>query len=765
MAGQNPRFTKPVYCSNCVLEHKGFGFAPPSGPVGARLTFVGEALGYEEAIAGEPFYGSAGGVLSRICHRAGIPRAHCRIANVVSCRPPQDWLAGSPWEHAAVAQCRQYLLPVLDSVPDGGCVVTLGATALGAVLQLAGQKGVTVKDFHGTVHEVRRADGTRYWVVPSFHPSHLQRGAMNLLEIVTQDLRVAWDIAHKGFQRSACELVVDPSPSWLDRWCGDHLQRIAADPDGTHLSIDTEFLEKTPGSDEGELLDWNSQSPMTRVNGGNSRGLGWTVPYAGEFIPVLQRFFEAVRLRAGWMWLWNKYADLDHLRAAGHRMDGIQAIDGMWLWKHIQTDVPRGLGFVAPLASDFGAWKHWAHIPGKDGEYAAGDGVQNWRVCMWLMKAALKLNLWDMFMRDWHERDLYVLRPAYEMGVPINRAELVAFHESNQQKLGGVLERIKETAAKGVLKPKAGYAKRPKSVACPDCVDKCPKCGCSGFDGICKNYGCEGDVTTAPVCPRCQSTRMVDIPPKTIMGAPKKGGGEAKQQYMMEGVRLVEADVEVEINICRTCGARSCGPKHRCPLPKITRPKKRRGQVEEPIAAAGSEQPVEVRVDPPVRPVAEIVRERVQQTRWFWQLPFNPDAPAQVLAYLAQQGIAAPIDKKKQKATTNKKALSDLAKQHKDDPFFQLQLDWKALQKVDAVYAVGTLALLDSDDRVHPEYLPIPSTLRDSARRPNLTNVVADKSGVQGLASGFRRVIEARDGVPKGVTQDEYERWEQRWTP
>jgi hypothetical protein len=185
--------------------------------------------------------------------------------------------------------------------------------------------------------------------------------------------------------------------------------------------------------------------------------------------------------------------------------------------------------------------------------------------------------------------------------------------------------------------------------------------------------------------------------------------------------------------------------------------------MEEGSGEATLESAVNAREDAPVRPVAQIATARIRCTRWFWKLPFNPDAPQQVLAYLAQQGIAAPIDKKKQKATTNKKALQDLAKQHAQDPFFQLQLDWKAVQKVDAVYAVGTKALLDRDNRVHPEYLPIPSTLRDSARKPNLTNVVADKAGVQGLASGFRRVIEARDGVPVGVTQEELAQWETRW--
>jgi len=70
---------------------------------------------------------------------------------------------------------------------------------------------------------------------------------------------------------------------------------------------------------------------------------------------------------------------------------------------------------------------------------------------------------------------------------------------------------------------------------------------------------------------------------------------------------------------------------------------------------------------------------------------------------------------------------------------------------------------MDADDRVHPEYLPIPSTLRDSARNPNLTNVVADKSGPQSLAAGFRRCVTARDGVPAIITPEEYAAWEAKW--
>jgi len=269
-------------------------------------------------------------------------------------------------------------------------------------------------------------------------------------------------------------------------------------------------------------------------------------------------------------------------------------------------------------------------------------------------------------------------------------------------------------------------------------------------------------------CTTCNgSGELPPTPPATILGKPKKGGGEAKQQYMLEGVRLVEREIEIDSTRCETCGAEDVQTKHRCPLPP--RPKRSRRSQSGP-ADGGRDASVLALVVPreatvpAVRPVARLVQARVRRTRYFWQLPFNPDAPAQVLAYLASRGIEAPIDRKRQAKTTNKKALADLAKQHRDDPFFQLELDWKAVQKVDATYAVGSLNRLDADDRLHPEFVPVPSTFRDACRNPNLQNVVADKAGPDGLASGFRRTVEARDGVPSGVTAEQLAAWEARWT-
>lgn len=694
--GATPKYAKPSTCEGCVLQHAGWGYAFPSGPVGARLTFVGESLGAEEAIHGEPFIGAAGSVLSRLCVRAGIDRAHARIANVVSCRPPENLLVGTGYEHAAIDRCRQYLQPVLDAVPRDGVVVPLGGTALRSVLNLHGAQGIDVKDFHGTVS--RSADD-RYWIVPTFHPSHLIRGAMNLLDVSTSDLMLARRVAQQGFTRTPFELVVDPPLDYVHVWVDETIRQILHDPDAVHVALDTEYAEKASGQDESEVVLGDTISPMTRINVARDGHTGITFPYRQPFISELERLLVGMQ-HGGWLWLWNKYADWEHLKHARHTTSGILALDAMWLWKYLQSDLPRGLGFVAAMASDFGPWKHWARTEGFQGRYAAADAIQTWRSAMWLLDGAQKTGLWDVFLRDWHERDTYVLRPAKDMGVPVDRPALEAFHADLQVKLGTILQRIKQIEIEGVYKPKEGYRKAPAS----------------------------------------------STPPASILGKPKKGGGEAKAAYMAEGIELVLREIETDVLVCLTCGDLPLSKKHRCTQPKAPKRVKGAPKPEKPAAL-----------------IPNVVEERRTVPRYFWRVPFNPDAGAQVIAYIEGRGYAAPIDKKTKKKTTNKAAMQALLEQYQDDPFFQLKLDWAAVQKVDATYAVGTLAILDTHSRVHPEVLPKPSTLRDSCVAPNLQNVVADKSGADGLASGFRKCIVAVDGRPPGVTDAELTDWAERW--
>ena len=70
--------------------HIVFGQGNPA----ARLMFVGEGPGQEEDLAGEPFVGAAGQLLTQIIEAIRLRREDVYIANVVKCRPPGNRAAG-----------------------------------------------------------------------------------------------------------------------------------------------------------------------------------------------------------------------------------------------------------------------------------------------------------------------------------------------------------------------------------------------------------------------------------------------------------------------------------------------------------------------------------------------------------------------------------------------------------------------------------------------------------------------------------------------
>ncbi|MFQ5751385.1 MAG: uracil-DNA glycosylase [bacterium] len=92
-------------CQNCRLSQSRTHFVFGTGNSEANLMCVGEAPGYEEDKAGEPFVGAAGQLLNRILAAIGFRREEVYIANMIKCRPPGN---RDP-EPEEVAECLPYL--------------------------------------------------------------------------------------------------------------------------------------------------------------------------------------------------------------------------------------------------------------------------------------------------------------------------------------------------------------------------------------------------------------------------------------------------------------------------------------------------------------------------------------------------------------------------------------------------------------------------------------------------------------------------------
>jgi uracil-DNA glycosylase len=184
----------------------------PSEEAGeARIAFVGEAPGAEEARMGRPFVGRSGRLLDEALAATGIERSRCLIANVFRYQPPgnkvghffasrarakrdglaldERWGAFGTSDRllAAFSGEIDHLARTLATFAPK-VVIALGRTPTWA---LTGRNGIL--DLRGRALPCRLLEGVS--VIPTFHPSFILRGQFNQLPVFRADLALAREIA------------------------------------------------------------------------------------------------------------------------------------------------------------------------------------------------------------------------------------------------------------------------------------------------------------------------------------------------------------------------------------------------------------------------------------------------------------------------------------------------------------------------------------------------------------------------------------------
>lgn len=133
----------------------------------AKLMFIGEAPGRNEAKTGRPFVGAAGKVLDQLLESAGMKREDVYITNIVKDRPPMN-RDPLPSEIDAYG-------PFLDRQIDiiqPSVIATLGRYAMGYVLGKfnVSEQSEPIGKMHGTVVDARASYGP-IQIAVLYHPA------------------------------------------------------------------------------------------------------------------------------------------------------------------------------------------------------------------------------------------------------------------------------------------------------------------------------------------------------------------------------------------------------------------------------------------------------------------------------------------------------------------------------------------------------------------------------------------------------------------
>lgn len=168
-------------CRDCGLCEKRATVVWGEGSLDAKVMFIGEGPGRDEDLAGRPFVGRSGRVLTDIIEKGmKLPRGEVYIANVVKCRPPGN-RDPRPEE---VEACSQYLTRQIEVIQPK-VIVAVGGVAGCALLRLPPKS----PGLRGKWHEY---DGVPLRVI--FHPSYLLRQRRHEGERTSADLTTWKDI-------------------------------------------------------------------------------------------------------------------------------------------------------------------------------------------------------------------------------------------------------------------------------------------------------------------------------------------------------------------------------------------------------------------------------------------------------------------------------------------------------------------------------------------------------------------------------------------
>lgn len=137
------------------------------GSHNAKIMFIGEAPGKNEAESGRPFCGAAGEILDQLLEHINLDRKKVYVTNIVKDRPPGN---RDP-SQKEIALYSPFLTQQINIIKPK-VIATLGRFSMEFVMKLLGleDKLGKISQIHGQVFKAKAEFG-KVKIVPLFHPA------------------------------------------------------------------------------------------------------------------------------------------------------------------------------------------------------------------------------------------------------------------------------------------------------------------------------------------------------------------------------------------------------------------------------------------------------------------------------------------------------------------------------------------------------------------------------------------------------------------
>lgn len=319
---------------------------------GSKIMLVGEAPGKQEDITGLPFMGASGQELTNMLSDAGINRNECSLTNVFHDRPPNNDL--SAWYVSkkeggvgpAIAKGKFFTLEhynerkrlfaeIAQVKPN--IIIALGNTACWALLDKTGIMGLR--------GAVAWSMATGYKVLPAYHPAAILREWGNRPATIMDFMKA----------RRECESPELKIPHW----------RILIEPTLENIYNAMQFLTSS-----GKLISYDIETScgqITCIGFAESR-FSIVIPFVDFSKPGNSYWPTMEHEREAWKMV-KMILESESEKITQNGLYDIQYLlkykirprfsyhDTMLLHHSIQPEMPKSLGFLGSVYTDFPSWK------------------------------------------------------------------------------------------------------------------------------------------------------------------------------------------------------------------------------------------------------------------------------------------------------------------------------------------------------------------------------------------------------------------------
>ena len=157
----------------------------------AKIMFIGEAPGKNEAKTGRPICGAAGHILDELLDSIGLDRKEVYVTNIVKDRPP--------FNRDPLPEEIEYYGPFLDrqiEIIRPEVIVTLGRFSMAYIMKRFGLDSElkSISQIHGKVFSAETSYG-KIKIIPLYHPAVAVYGTNK--EILKKDFDVIKQVLEK----------------------------------------------------------------------------------------------------------------------------------------------------------------------------------------------------------------------------------------------------------------------------------------------------------------------------------------------------------------------------------------------------------------------------------------------------------------------------------------------------------------------------------------------------------------------------------------